>query len=423
MRADPVLDGALRRRLKQVGQADLVVGIPSCNNARTIAHVVRAAEAGLAKYFPASRAVLVNADGRSADGTPAAFLAAEVQDYQALLTARPAHPVERLATSYGGVPGKGSALRTVFRVAAHLGAKAVAVVDADLRSIEPAWMDLLIGPVLAGYDQVAPFYHRHKFDGTLTSSFVYPLTRSLYGLRVRQPIGGDFGFSGALVQRFLDQEVWDTDVARFGIDAWLTTTAITGGFKVCQAFLGAKIHDPRDPGLDLPGTLVQVVGSVFDLMGSLEVAWRGVRGSVPVPLFGMERAIGAEPVPVEPDRMVRSFRVGRSELGQLWAGILRPEVARQLDRLETGDPGRFRLPAELWARIVHDYAVAHHRRTLDRKHLLLSFAPLYLGRVASFVREAWDASPEQVEALQEEICLVFETLKPELLEAWDASGR
>jgi hypothetical protein len=31
---------------------DILVGIPSFQNARTIAHVVRAAEAGLRKHFP-----------------------------------------------------------------------------------------------------------------------------------------------------------------------------------------------------------------------------------------------------------------------------------------------------------------------------------------------------------------------------------
>ena len=286
MRTDPALDGALRRHLRQLGRADLVVGIPSFNNVRTIAHVARAVQAGLAKFFPAARAVLVNADGRSTDGTPAAFQEAELPDYSMLLTAPPVNPVARISTPYGGIPGKGSALRTVFRAAAELDAKACVVVDADLRSIEPAWMDLLLGPVLAGYDFVSPYYRRHKFDGTITNSLVYPLTRSLYGLRVRQPIGGDFGFSAALFRRFLEQDVWDTDVARFGIDAWMTTTAITGGYRVCQAFLGSKIHDPKDPGLDLLHMLVQVVASVFDLMDRLEPVWRGIEGSSPVPLFG-----------------------------------------------------------------------------------------------------------------------------------------
>ena len=61
------------------------------------------------------------------------------------------------------------------------------------------WIELLAGPVLkGGYDYVAPLYARYKYDGTITNSIVYPLTRALYGQRIRQPIGGDFGFSGSL---------------------------------------------------------------------------------------------------------------------------------------------------------------------------------------------------------------------------------
>ena len=52
---------------------------------------------------------------------------------------------------------------------------------------------------------------------------MYPLTRALYGQRIRQPIGGDFGMSRPLVRHYLAQPVWDTDVARFGIDIWMTT--------------------------------------------------------------------------------------------------------------------------------------------------------------------------------------------------------
>ena len=54
---------------------------------------------------------------------------------------------------------------------------------------------------------------------------------------------------------------YETDVARFGIDIWMTTTALVGGFRVCQSFLGAKIHDAKDPGADLTAMLVQVTGA------------------------------------------------------------------------------------------------------------------------------------------------------------------
>jgi hypothetical protein len=61
-----------------------------------------------------------------------------------------------------------------------LGAKVCAVVDSDLRSIRPEWFDLLLRPVLdREFDYIAPYYKRHKYDGTITNSIVYPLTRAL----------------------------------------------------------------------------------------------------------------------------------------------------------------------------------------------------------------------------------------------------
>ena len=57
-------------------------------------------------------------------------------------------PIERLTLAYEGIPGKGSAFRCIFRVAELLGARACAVVDSDLRSITPEWMQLLLAPRL-----------------------------------------------------------------------------------------------------------------------------------------------------------------------------------------------------------------------------------------------------------------------------------
>src|SRR5439155_184091 len=83
----------------------------------------------------------------------------------------------------------------------------------DLRSIAPEWIELLAGPILkGGYDFVAPLYARHKHDGTITNTVTYPLTRALYGLRIRQPIGGDFGVSGDLVRHYLKAADWTSEV-------------------------------------------------------------------------------------------------------------------------------------------------------------------------------------------------------------------
>ncbi|HEX9202640.1 MAG TPA: glycosyltransferase, partial [Vicinamibacteria bacterium] len=213
------LEPKVEDRLRELGEVDLLVGIPSFNNARTIGHVVRAAAAGFAKYFPGRRAVIVNSDGGSSDGTPEIVTGADFSSPGRILVSRPLTPVHKIVTPYQGLPGKGSAFRTIFAIAERLQAKACAVVDSDLRSITPGWIELLLGPVLEeGFDFVAPLYLRHKYDGTITNSIVYPLTRALYGKEVRQPIGGDFGFSGRVASHYLSKPVWESDVARFGID-------------------------------------------------------------------------------------------------------------------------------------------------------------------------------------------------------------
>ena len=112
---------------------------------------------------------------------------------------------------------------------------------------------------------MAPLYARYKYDGTITNTVTYPLTRALYGHRIRQPIGGDFGVSGDLVRHYLELDDWTEDISKFGIDIWMTTSALAGGFAVCQTRLGAKIHDPKDPGSDLGPMFRQVVGTILRL--------------------------------------------------------------------------------------------------------------------------------------------------------------
>ncbi|HWR52639.1 MAG TPA: cell wall biosynthesis glycosyltransferase [Bryobacteraceae bacterium] len=418
-------DGAVAA-LTQIERADIVIGIPSYNNARTIGHVVRAAQAGLAKYFPQFAAVVLNSDGGSADGTREAVLSANLSDQHLMMVSTPMLPVHRLSFPYHGIPGKGSAFRLVFAVARELRAKACAVLDADLRSVTPEWIDLLLRPVLySGYDFVAPYYHRHKYDGTITNSIVYPLTRALYGARIRQPIGGDFGMSERLYSRYLERTDWETDVARYGIDIWMTTIAVAERFRVCQSFLGAKLHDAKDPGSDLSAMLEQVVGSVFALMEEYEQVWRSVHETKPVDLFGFRFDVGLDPIEVNVDRMLTAFRRGCRELGEIWAMALAPNTLRDLIQLgrESGTAAHgFRLPDELWVRTIYEFACAYRRRPIERSHLLRSLTPLYLARVASFVLETSTMISAEVETRVEELSMAFEHGKPYVAELW-GSGR
>ena len=176
---DTALTPAIREEIARLGSADIMVGIPSYRNAATIGHVVRAAQAGLVQYFPDLRPVLVNADAGSPDGTQRVVVETEPPDYvERILLVRPRNRLARVSLTYpevDGVGGKGAALRTIFQIADALGVEALVVVDSDLRSIVPEWIELLAGPILkGGFDFVAPLYARHKWDGTITNTVTYP---------------------------------------------------------------------------------------------------------------------------------------------------------------------------------------------------------------------------------------------------------
>ena len=413
----PPLEPKVDEQLREIGRADLLVGIPSYNNARTIGHVARAAAAGLAKHFPEHRAVIVNSDGGSTDGTPEVVASVESAAPRAILVRHPLSVVHKIVTPYHGVPGKGSAFRTIFAIAQRLGVRACAVVDSDLRSITPGWIELLLGPVLhEDFDYVAPLYLRHKYDGTITNSIVYPLTRALYGREVRQPIGGDFGFSGRLAAHYLKRPVWDSDVARFGIDIWMTTTALADDFRVCEAFLGAKIHDSKDPGADLAAMFVQVVSSVFDLMHVYRERWESVTGASKVPLFGFPHGVGLEPVAVDVERMQRIFRQAASDLREVWEAALLPEDLAAVTALADVEP--LWVPDPLWVRVVYGFAAAYEHARLPREQLLRSLVPLYLGRTASFVLETASCGAEDVERRIQALAEEYVVQKPHLRERW-----
>jgi hypothetical protein len=407
-----------RKRIEEISQADILVGIPSYNNADTIGHVVRMAAKGMVKHFPDMKPVLINSDGGSPDGTR-----------QVVLNTPVPQGVEVMATEYQGIPGKGSAFRAVFEAAKALGVKVCVVVDSDLRSITPEWIELLAGPIVKeGYGYVTPFYIRHKYDGTITNNICYPMTRMLYGLDIRQPIGGDFGFSADLLDHYLGQDVWETDVARFGIDIWMTTMAINAGFKVAQAHLGAKIHDAKDPAAALGPMFRQVVGTLFGMMAKYEANWKAMTGSQPTPIRGEPKELEPEPVPVTLSAMIGKLRAGREEWGEVWEQVLSAENRAIIEAILSQPDDAYQFTAEQWAPMVFDFAVAYKRSGLDpvlskvegKAAVIDSMTPLYYGRTAGLVVESQDMDSATFErdVIQAQ-ARTFEELKPRLIERWD----
>jgi hypothetical protein len=413
--SDDPLPASARKRTEEIGEADIVLGIPSFNNAETVGGVVIAAEVGLRKLFPELRAVICISDGGSEDGTRDSAAAARVGGRAESLLVPPGTPEpEKIVFEYGGPPGKGSALRAVFDVARRLNARACAVMDADLRSLTPYWIDRLLSPVVHhGYEFVAPLYVRHKHDGTITNAVAYPLTAALYGLRIRQPIGGDFCVSGGVATGYAEAE-WEEDVCRFGVDVWMTTSALVQGRRVCQTFLGAKVHDPKEPGADLGPMFRQVVGTLFRLAERHHAAWDRVETVARPPTFGFLSEAMAEPVNVSIDILRQAFEEGRARWGETWNRVVSSTASRAA---KTGE-----LDERTWVTLLYDYLGAFAAGIEDRRELLDSLIPLYFARTATFVEETVNAPAARAELLIESTVDAAAELKPYLRERWAAAS-
>jgi glucosylglycerate synthase len=399
----------VRKRIERLRLADIVIGIPSYFSGSTIGHVIRTVAEGLSRHYGDLKAVIMVADGGSTDDSREIASLVQIHSYN----------IEKIVTIYRGIPGKGSGLRAIFEVADFLKAKVVAVLDSDLVSIKPGWIKNVVAPVMAGYDLATPYYQRFKLDGTITNTVAYNLTRALYGLRIRQPIGGDFGISHRLVKLFLDQDVWETDAARFGIDIWMTTTAIVNGFQICQSRLGTKIHGEKDPAADLCPMFRQVVGTTFQLMEQHEPYWTRIEGSKEVPILGDD--IVQDPAPFEIDRgsLVEYFNVGFRNFHTLWQRLLDQtdmDVIRGLHSVHRKN--RFILPVDTWARIVYRYAAAFQSTPRQRFKVLDTMLPLYHARVASLSNELKEMSSEESERFFESNAAAFEEAKSYLLSIW-----
>jgi len=396
-----------RRQIEQLGNADIVVGIPSYYSDESLDHVIRMVAEGLDHFYPEKRSLIIVADGGSTDDTREVAQSVDNHHFN----------MDILVTIYRGIPGKGSAFRAIFEAAKYLQASAVGLFDSDLKSIKPGWVRNIIDPVLNGYDFVAPDYSRYKFDGTITNTIAYNLTRALYGVNIRQPIGGDFGMSRVMVNHCLDQDVWDTDIAKFGVDIWLTITAITGGFRICQAKLGAKIHGEKDPAADLGPMFREVVGTIFTLLGKNKTYLEKVKETINTPIFG--EAVGEEPeafeVNLEP--LVQYFRIGFKNFGSVWANIIEEKDYITIKKLaKSRTLKKFNLPTETWVRIVYRYAEHFCRAERQRFKILDTLIPLYNARVASLIMILMEKNHAEAEEFYDGQAQVFESMRNYLIE-------
>jgi hypothetical protein len=182
--------------------------------------------------------------------------------------------------------------------------------------------------------------------------------------------------------------------------------------------VGRKVLDAGLAPPDLATTLAHTVGPFFRLMDRYRSIWAETVGSAAVPLIGDPPTLLPEAGDVEVDRMVRAFKLGLKDLLPIWEQALQEETLASLYPLGLLASDEFAFPADQWARVAFDFAVAYHEKRLPRDHLLRALTPLYLGRVAAFLHEAQVQPRARLAALVEDVGRAFEVAKTGLTARW-----
>ncbi len=433
MAEEALLTDDFLRQLINVGEVDILVGLPTHNNAQTIEPVIQAIQAGILQCFPRERAVIINADGGSQDGTPDLVRGVSIDDvrkdepnkndpHDALRKGNKIYALRTLhciTTQYASSPDPGTALRTILAAADLLRAKASVIVSPDSTTMESDWLQRLVRPVYNNnFDFVSPLYRRQKFEGLLMRNLLYPLTRAIYGYAIREPYASEFAVSARLATDFLDKEIWHDDWGRSGAEICLTVTAITGSYRVCQSYLGLKAQD-RAPA-DLVEAMRRTVGALFWSLDSNFPLWSTITGSQPVPALGVQPEEAASDTrSVNRERLAEMFATGVAQLEPVFHSILSPSTLAELQKIATLPIANFNYPAAPWATTVFEFAASYHKSTINRDHILQALVPLFRGRTLSFLLENADRSDQEIEANVESLCVEFERLKPHLLEIWN----
>jgi glucosylglycerate synthase len=398
-----------RRRVRQIGQADIVVGIPSYRNAKTIGKVILATGQGLALSYPQHRCLLINADGGSSDDTSVIAREAHL----------PAH-VKRIATGYQGMAGRGSAVRAILQITQCVEAQVCVLLDADVKNMRPGWIESLVDPILRdGAEYVSPYYARPGSESGVTDLIVHPMTRMLYGTDLRQPVGSEVALSGAFAAHLADKDVWETDVARAGIGVWMSTMAICEGRRMAQVALGAKMQEPRELSSSTEQAFSQTVGTLFRMAHTLRKKWRELREIAPVPILGALPLADPGAPGTTAELLFQEFRAANKRRRRMWQHVMRPDALQAVLQI-AASPEPVAFPDDLWARIVCEFIVVYNKGESDPDKVVEALLSLFYARHASYLTETQGMSPEQVETVVRRQAEAFVAARPYMLERWDS---
>jgi len=124
-------------------------------------------------------------------------------------------------------------------------------------------------------------------------------------------------------------------------------------------------------------------------------------------------------VPVQVTTMIARLRDGLRDYSDVLKWVLAAEQYAAIADIAASDGTSFTFPAETWARVVFDFAVAYNREAQNTEQIMAAMVPLYYGRTAATVKEASSMNSAEFEQqIVQTQATMFERLKPELVRRW-----
>ncbi|MDM8526928.1 hypothetical protein QUF58_01845 [Anaerolineales bacterium HSG24] len=443
----PILQAEAQQQLKQIHQADLVIGLPTHKNPAQAAYVTQMALQGASLHYPELRTVLINADAGFDPSTRQAVLSQALNN---------GHYTPVVSGRYNGAFGRGNAIAAILDAALALDAKAIIILDSNSCTLAPNWTAGLAHLLLTDKaDLVVPRYQWLLPASALSDLFAYPLFRVLWGQSLRHPIAPDFALSPQLATTLLDEDVWETAVSGFGLPAWTTTYATVHGWRVAQTALGTKhalvdmptLVNPLKPGLpiatDWPVEALPMLkiseAQIFEAIIQSQAMFEDV-ASV---MFAMTRyhrpswninrrrfrsrstltefSTRTTPVLV-PDinmsHLLDKLILGWIDYRTLWQQILTPNNMTQLKSVAFLPLDDFYFPTDLWTRIIYDFIVSFNLSEYDPRQIIKALFPIYQGRLAAYWQQVAGLSSIGCEGTVSAQAVEFEELREYLKLRW-----
>jgi hypothetical protein len=385
------------KKSKSIKPLDILVGVLCKNVETTVLNVLNVVNNGLYGYYPDLKKAIVVSQGVSTDDTD-----------EAVDLFQPNNDIPMIVTKDITDHGKGAGIRTILEIAHLSQAKCVILIDGDLLSIKPEWIRAISTPILFGIaDLTVPYYIRDKYDGVITNNLVYPFTRAVYGINVRQPIAGEFGLSKELYEKLRKHPMFPPN---FGVDIFIVTVAAANKMEIKEGLFALKIHRSTrryiEPEKFLIPMFRNVTGSMLELAKYYEDTWKK-RGSL-IHDLRFNGHIGRKPIPVKINvkDLNKNFITEYKGIHKKLFNYLSKKTLNSLNsKINNGN-----IYSDLWARIVYEFAASYKNLESfkDKRLLIDSLKTLWIGRFASYVKETKDMNLNQAEQVIQKQAQIFE---------------